>query len=131
MRQLKEQFAGLNLEGMNEPSQALIDECCHQNETRILRYVEPAKCNSRESEVAVGRTDRKLKIESNTLAIKEAKTTPEEDVSTIFKLQQCLRRRAVAYEFCGLISFRTHEKYIDKLLRRLTIVRPGFICHRM
>ena len=29
MRQMKEQFAGLNLEGMNEPSQALIDECCH------------------------------------------------------------------------------------------------------
>ena len=124
MNQLKQQFVGLNLEGMNEPSQALIDECCHQNETKVLRYIEPAKCNSRESEVSVGRTDRKLKIESNTLSIKESRTTPEEDVSTIFKLQQCLKRRAVAYEFAGLISYRTHEQYIDKLLRRLGAEPP-------
>eukprot|EP00435_Cladocopium_sp_Y103_P041876 s526_g11.t1 len=124
MRQLKQQFTGLNLEGLNEPSQALIDECCHQNESRVLRYIEPAKCNSRESEVAVGRTDRKLRIESNTLSVKEAKTTPDEDVTTSYKLQQCMRRRAVAYEFASLISFSAHEKYIDKLLRRLNADPP-------
>eukprot|EP00435_Cladocopium_sp_Y103_P063137 s464_g24.t1 len=124
MKQLKQQFTGLSLEGMNEPSQALIDECCHQNESRVLRYVEPAKCNSRESEVSAGRTDRKLRIESNTLSVKEAKTTPEEDVTTSYKLQQCLRRRAVAYEFASLISFSVHEKYIDKLLRRLNAEPP-------
>ena len=124
MNQLKQQFAGLNLEGVNEPSQALLDECCHQNEMKVLLYIEPAKCNSLEAEVAIGRTDRKLKIESNTLSIKESKSTPEEDVSTIYKLQQCLRRRAVAYEFAGLISFRSHEKYIDKLMRRLSAEAP-------
>ena len=124
MRQLKQQFTGLNLEGVNEPSQALVDECCHQNETKVLRYIEPAKCNSRESEVAVGRTDRKLRIESNTLSVKEAKTTPDEDVSTSFKLQQCFRRRAVAYEFASLLSFSVHEKYIDKLMRRLHTEPP-------
>ena len=128
MNQLKQQFVGLNLEGMNEPSQALIDECCHQNETKVLRYIEPAKCNSRESEVSVGRTDRKLKIESNTLSIKEARTTLEEDVSTIFKLQQCLKRRAVAYEFAGLISYRTHEQYIDNFLRRLGAEPCNWVC---
>eukprot|EP00435_Cladocopium_sp_Y103_P070966 s60_g36.t1 len=124
MRQLKQQFTGLNLDDINEPSQALVDECCHQNESRVLRYIEPAKCNSRESEVSVGRTDRKLRIESNTLSVKEAKSTPDEDVSTSFKLQQCLRRRAIAYEFASLISFSAHEKYIDKLLRRLHTEPP-------
>eukprot|EP00435_Cladocopium_sp_Y103_P065000 s975_g26.t1 len=124
MKQLKQQFTGLSIEGVNEPSQALVDECCHQNESRVLRYIEPAKCNSRESEVAIGRTDRKLRIESNTLSVKEAKTTPDEDVSTAFKLQQCMRRRAVAYEFASLISFSVHEKYIDKLFRRLSADPP-------
>ena len=123
MRQLKQQFTGLLIEGANEP-QALVDECCHQNETKVLRYIEPAKCNSREPEVAIGRTDRKLRIESNTLSVKEAKTTPDEDVSTSFKLQQCLRRRAIAYEFSSLISEAVHEKYIDKLMRRLHTKPP-------
>ena len=124
MKQLKQQLAGLIIEGANEPSQALIDECCHQNETKVLRYIEPAKCNSRESEVAIGRTDRKLRIESNTLSVKEAKTTPDEDVSTSFKLQQCLRRRAIAYEFASLITYTVHEKYVDKLMRRLHTEPP-------
>eukprot|EP00435_Cladocopium_sp_Y103_P058008 s692_g20.t1 len=105
-------------------TQALVDERCHQSDTKVLRYIEPAKCNSRESEVAVGRTDRKLRIESNTLSVKKAKSTPDEDVSTSYKLQLCMRRRAVAYEFASLISFRTHEKYIDKLFRRLNAEPP-------
>eukprot|EP00435_Cladocopium_sp_Y103_P022983 s4341_g5.t1 len=53
-----------------------------------------------------------------------AKSTPDEDISTSFKLQQCLRRRATAYEFASLISFSAHEKYIDKLLRRLHTEPP-------
>ena len=39
MAQLKRQFVGLNIEGVNEPSQALVDECCHQNDSKILRYI--------------------------------------------------------------------------------------------
>lgn len=109
---------------MNEPSQRLLDEVAHQFDTRVLRYVEPAKANSRESEVIAGRSDRKLRIESNTLAIKESKVMPDEDVSTAMQLMQCMRRRAVAYEFANLISFVEHERYIDKLLRRLQTTPP-------
>lgn len=50
---------------------------------------------------------------------------PDEDVSTAYKLQQCLRRRAVSYEFANLISFECHQRYIDKLLRRLNAEPPA------
>ena len=127
MNQIRNTFPGLNLDGPNEPAQALLDEVAHQYETRTLRYVEPAKANSREAEIAHGRSERKLRIETNTLAVKESKQTPEEDVGTAYKLHQCLRRRAVAYEFGNLISFREHEKYIDRLMRRLdTTPPPGY-----
>ena len=121
---IRTQFPGLNIDGLHEPSQALLDECTHQFDSRVLRYVEPSKCNSRELEIAVGKSDRKLRIESNTLSIKESKNTPEEDVSTAYKLLQCMKRRAVAYEFAGLISYTTHEAYIDKLFRRLSTDPP-------
>ena len=121
---IKRQFPGLNIDGLHEPSQALLDECTHQFDMRILRYVEPSKCNSRELEIAKGKSDRKLHIESSTLAIRETKNTPEEDVTTAYKLLQCMKRRAVAYEFAGLISYAAHEAYIDKLMRRLNTDPP-------
>ena len=58
MEQLRGQFPGLNISGLNEPAQALLDECVFQYENRLLRYIEPAKCNSREAEVMVGKSDR-------------------------------------------------------------------------
>ena len=42
-----------------------------------------------------------------------------------YKLQQCLRRRAVGYEFANLISLECHERYIDKLMRRLKAEPPA------
>jgi len=122
--QIKNQFPGLNMSGVNEPAQALLDECVFQFENRLIRYIEPAKCNSREAEVMVGKTDRKLRIEANSLSVKESKNIPEEDVGTAYKLQQCLRRRAIGYEFANLISFECHERYIDRLMRRLNTEPP-------
>ena len=124
LEQIKRQFPGLSMDGMHEPSQALLDECTHQYDARAIRYIEPAKCNSLEMEVAMGKSDRKLRSESNSLTVKETKSTPEEDVSTAYKLQMCLKRRAIAYEFSGLLSFEVHEKYIDKLMRRLNTEPP-------
>ena len=43
MQQLRGQFPGLNLLGLNEPAQALLGECVFQFEHRLLRYIEPAK----------------------------------------------------------------------------------------
>ena len=45
------QFPGLNISGVNEPAQVLLDECVFQYEHRLIRHIEPAKCNSREAEV--------------------------------------------------------------------------------
>ena len=54
---------------------------CLSVEHRLLRYIEPAKRNSRESEVMAGKSDGKLRIEANSLSVRESKNTPDEDVS--------------------------------------------------
>ena len=74
MNQLKGELPGLNLTSLNEPAQALLDKCVFQYEHRLLRYSELAKCNSRETEVMSGKSDRKLKIEANSLSVRESKT---------------------------------------------------------
>ena len=124
LEQIKRQYPGLSMDGIHAPSQALLDECVHQYDARAIRYVEPAKCNSREMEVAIGKSDRKLRIESNSLTVRETKSTPEEDVSSAYKLLLCFKRRAIAYEFANLVTWEVHERYIDKLMRRLNTEPP-------
>lgn len=124
MERLKAALQGIVIEGHSEPSQALLDECCHQYDQRILRYIEPAKCSSRESEVLSSKVEKKLRLNTNTMTLQETKAVPDADSSTAFSLMQCFRRRGIAYEFAQLISFRAHEKYIDMLFRHLSAEPP-------
>ena len=54
--QLRTRFTGLNIHGAGEPSHTMLDEICAQFEQRALKYVEPAKCTSRETEIITGKT---------------------------------------------------------------------------
>ena len=101
MDEVKRSLTGIIIEGHYEPSQALIDEVCHQFDTRVLKYLEPAKCTSREHAILSGKVDKKLKLDNSTLSIRESKSIPYESVSTTHQVIQCLRRRAIAYEFAG------------------------------
>ena len=124
MTQLKNDLAGVLIEGIGEPSHSLVDECNHQYETRTLRYIEPARCHSREMEVLTVRNDKVLKINANMLSVKETKTLPDESVTTAYQLALCFKRRAIAYDFANLISFTAHERYTASLMHHLSMEPP-------
>eukprot|EP00434_Breviolum_minutum_P030988 symbB.v1.2.027406.t1/scaffold2802.1/size122644/2 len=120
MQKLRNDLGGINVEGPHEPSHALIEECVQQYDNRILKYIEPSKCTSRESELLAQKVDKRLQLDHNSvLKVKDSKTIPDADAATAFALLQCFRRRGIAYEFAQLISFTAHDKYIDALLRHL------------
>lgn len=121
---LRTRLVGVNISGVGEPSHALIDECCHQYETRTLRYIDPTRCTSRELEVTSGKADKKIKLDAGSLTVREQKTVPDETVSTTYHLAQCLRRRGIALDFANLVSFTTHEQYSEQLLKHLSIEPP-------
>ena len=129
MLQVRTRLNGVTIEGANEPAHQLVDECVFQFESRQLRYIEPGKCHSRETEISSGRANKKLKLDNNTLSVKETRTIPDESVTTAFQLSQCFRRRAVAYDFAGLITSNEHEKYTDALMRHLTTEPPPGFMH--
>ena len=60
MDEVRRSLAGVIIEGHYEQSQALIDEVCHQFDARVLRYLEPARCTSREHEILARKVDKKL-----------------------------------------------------------------------
>ena len=125
MQKLRNDLGGINVEGPHEPSHALIEECVQQYDNRILKYIEPSKCTSRESELLAQKVDKRLQLDHNSvLKVKDSKTIPDADAATAFALLQCFRRRGIAYEFAQLISFTAHDKYIDALLRHLSMEPP-------
>lgn len=127
LEQLRNRFQGLNIHGTGKPSHCLLDECCAQFESRTLKYIEPARCTSRENEITAGKSDKKLRVDAGSLSIKETKSVPDEAISTTFHLSMCLRRRFLAYEFSNLIAFRAHELYVERLMKHLTSEPPvGF-----
>lgn len=58
LTQLRNEFTGVLIEGVGEPSHALVNECSH--------HIEPARCHSREMEVVTVKNDKVLKINANT-----------------------------------------------------------------
>lgn len=127
LEELRTRLGGISIKGCNEPSHALLEECCQQFETRTLRYVDPQKCTSRETEVSHSKSSKKLKLEASSLQVTESKSMPDESISTTYNLSLCFLRRGLAYDFAGLITFSAHQKYCDRLLRHLSIeAPPGF-----
>ena len=75
-------------------------------------------------EVVATKVDKRLRLDSNTLSVKESKTMPDADVNIAFELMNCFRRRAVAYEFAYLISYNAQEVYVQKLFKHLSLEAP-------
>ena len=127
MQQLRTRLTGISIHGQGEPSHSLVEEMCHQYESRCLKHVEASRCTSRENEIQAGKSDKKIKLDSGTLALKETRAVPDESISTTWHFAQCMRRRALAYEFANLITFERHERYTEQLIRHLNIEPPpGF-----
>ena len=76
LQQLRARLAGVNIQGANEPSQTLLDECCHQHETQTRKHIEASRCTSRESEIQVGRWTSASSLTLEACLSKRAKQCP-------------------------------------------------------
>ena len=82
LEEIRRRLGGISITGPNEPSHALLDDCCQQFEKRTLVYLEPSKCTSREAEVMHSKTNKKLKLDGSSLTVHETKSIPDESIST-------------------------------------------------
>ena len=119
LAEIRGRLNGVDISGPLEPSTALFEHAVHQHETKVLKYLPPEKCYSREHEIKYAKPAKNLQIEGGTLTLKEGSSIPTESVYTSLQFQQALTRRAIAYDFSQLISFDISRRYCDKLLRHL------------
>jgi len=121
-------LTGIRIEKHLEPSHALVDLLFTMKEEEILRYVEPAQCTCRESELQGVKVDNFLKLDQSGKLQKIQKENPvEADVSTEFRMRLALQRRSLALDQLQLMSYERSEAYHDYLFSLLLQSPPeGF-----
>ncbi|CAE7434029.1 SLC24A2 [Symbiodinium sp. CCMP2592] len=112
-------YPGLTIAGPNEPSDRSVDKCCQMYENNRLTYLPLSWCMSKDDETRNSRDkeDRTLTVDnSGNVHIKNADIRGEADLSTDLLLKFALTRRGLAMEQAGLLGFKEHEKWAERLL---------------
>lgn len=125
MRILRARLSGVVVEHQLEPSHALLDIFSQQWENKQLEYVHAEKCTSREWEIMKHKSSKQLTIDQDKLLVKEEKSVPEQPVqSSELQALEALRRRGIAMACVDMLSWESHEKYLQKLFNHLRVEAP-------
>ena len=104
----------------------MLDSTSHQAESKILKYMPPSRCASREQEMMSNKSSAKLlEIEGSQLKVKENDKGLFIENNTEFLVYQALRRRGLAYEFADLITYTVHQRWVDWLFAELSKEQPA------
>ena len=123
---LRAKYAGLDISKALEPGHAMLDSTSHQAESKILKYMPPSRCASREQEMMSNKSSAKLlEIEGSQLKVKENDKGLFIENNTEFLVYQALRRRGLAYEFADLITYTVHQRWVDWLFAELSKEQPA------
>ena len=92
---LRAKYTGLDISKALEPGHAMLDSTSHQAESKILKYMPPSRCASREQEMMSNKSSAKLlEIEGSQLKVKENDKGLFIENNTEFLVYQALRRPA-------------------------------------
>ena len=127
-RQVK-RITGLTLRGPLEPSDGLVDLFCAMYEANRLRFVPWEKYTAKEAEIDKEvRTEHLFAVDSSgKLKVEGKKPDPVADTSTEILLQYARQRRGLSMDQANLLEFRTHQLWVDRLLKvRLQVPPVGY-----
>ena len=121
MVNLRTRLNGILIEGHGEPSHSLLDSACQMYDQNILRYIPLEKCFSRLTELAFsGKPHAKLlEIESSKVVIRDRDQEHEASVQSSYQALEACKRRGLALDFAGVMSFGAHDKYVQTLFNHL------------
>ena len=123
-------LAGVDITGMLEPSDSLIDACAAVYESNRLTYVAWETCTCQEAELTSGaKKETSFTLEANGSRLKlEPRSAPGTcDTSSEVHVQLALQRRALALDQCNLVAYAKMQVWHERLIRaRLEAPPEGF-----
>ena len=127
MEQLRLALSGITITGDFEPGHAVLDKACNMLEQNVIKYIEPAVCITRASEVLGATKDKKLSFEHGALVMNDKETDLRAPTSTEMQLYHAFARRGIAFQFADIMSYDAHFKWTSFLFEAARReAPPGF-----
>ncbi len=112
---------GIDMTGVNEPSNALVDRVAAMYEANVLRYIPWETCTSKSQEVQADPKDKSViefATDNQGFLKKSVSTVPGmTEVHDALLLRYALTRRGLACELGGIMSYETHEVLVKCLFK--------------
>ena len=129
LEEQQKRLTGLEIRGPYEPGDSLVDKFVHFYESDRLQWISWDQCISREHEMmSATKKDQRLVVQASG-ELKFASNTKYEpcDTSSEILLRYCFIRRALAMEQSNILSYKLHDKWLEKIMAcRLEHVPAGF-----
>ena len=121
LNDLKVALPGLTLDGVNLPSNTLLDSCCQQERDNILKYIPPEKATSRTHELTNPKpTHQALQVEAAKIVLKSDNDEIEYQPVNALQTMEAFRRRGVAMVFAQMVSYESYDRYLNRLFNHLS-----------
>lgn len=117
---LRARIPGQLVEGHSEPAHSLLDAATQMYESNCLKMIPIEKCFSRLTELMSSQKSqsRLLEIESSKVVIKDREDL-ESSVQSSYQLLEALKRRGLAFDFAGIMTFQNHERFVHTLFAHM------------
>ena len=117
MTNLKARLNGVLIEEHCEPSHSLLDLATQLYDQNILRFIPLEKCFSRLTELSFSNKaqTKLLEVEFSKVVIKEKDADFESAVQSSYQALEAFKRRRLALEFAGVMSYTAHDQYVQML----------------
>jgi hypothetical protein len=115
---VKAALTGLNIEGDLEPSYGLIDKFVAMQEDGTLRYLPWADLGRRDHEIRGFKKEDYWKVDTaGVLKQHSSLVEIQADTSSDLRLKSALQRRGIALQIAGLMTYKSHMVWVDKMFR--------------
>lgn len=124
---LKARLVGVLIEGHSEPSHALLDAATQLYDQNVLRFIPLEKCYSRLTELSFTNKpqSKQLEVESSKVVIRDKDAEFESNVQSSYQALEAFKRRGLALDFANVMSFTSHDKYVQLLFAHLNREPPS------
>ena len=125
---LRARLTGVLVEGHSEPAHSLVDAACHMYEQNQLRYIPLEKCFSRLAELTAtsGKPiSKQLEVESSKVILRDKDIDVEVSVQSSYQASEACKRRGLALDMAGVMTYQEHDRYVQKLFAHLNREPPS------
>eukprot|EP00435_Cladocopium_sp_Y103_P047005 s2541_g13.t1 len=125
---LRRRLNGVSTEGHSEPSHHLLDLASQMYDQNILKCVPLEKCYSRLTELTNSSTKQQtklLEVEAAKIVLKDKESELETNVQSSYQALEAMKRRGLAFDFAGIMSYTKHDRYVQSLFSHLNREPPS------